>query len=93
MEEMVSLASYELLPTEELFPLFIILPEHGSLNDKFERLDYGYFYCVMVLGCIFLAFVWMISLYVIYLLLRICALRCNCARQYSQKMQNSLFWR
>ena len=67
-EELISLATYEILPTSEIFPLFMDFPDYGAFNDRFDRLDYGSFYSVMVLGCVFIAFCWMLLLYVIYVL-------------------------
>lgn len=57
-EELIKLATYEFLPTQDIFPLFMDLPDRGSFNEKFERLDYGYFYSTMILGSILIVFIW-----------------------------------
>ena len=46
-------------------------PDRGSLNDRFERLDYGFFYSIMLLGCLFLWMLWMLFLYIFYGMLRL----------------------
>ena len=68
-----------MFPTEELFSQVMTLPDLGSHNEKFERLDYGYFYTTMLLGCIFLIFCWMLVHYPIYLVLNVLANRYHCA--------------
>ena len=57
-EELIKLSTYEFLPTQEIFPLFMDLPEREPFNEKFVRLDYGYFYITMNLGFVFLILVW-----------------------------------
>ena len=57
-KKMILISTYEFLPTQDIFPLFMDLPERDPFNEKFDRLDYGSFYSTMILGCVFLVFVW-----------------------------------
>ena len=56
-EELIGLSTYEIFPTEEFFPLFMEMPDRGSFNDRFERLDYDSYYSTMILGSVFIVFV------------------------------------
>lgn len=91
-EELIGMVTYEFLPTSDIFPDYFHFPSSGSLNDRFERLDYGSFYSIMLLGCIFLVIVWMLLLYVVYLLLLSC-----CKFQWPKKvlryLRKTLFWK
>ena len=63
------------------------------LNEKFERLDYGDFYSIMLLGTIFLFIVWMVLLYPIYLMLLVCRLRFQWPQNMIKSMRLMLFWK
>lgn len=74
-EELITVATYEILPTQEIFPLFMDMPDRGYLNERFERLDYGSYYSTLILGSVFLVFLWQLTLYPVYLILRLCRFR------------------
>ena len=61
-KEILFLITYEVIPTEKLFPLFMELPDKGSFNEKFERVDFGSFYTLMNMGCICIVFLKLIFL-------------------------------
>ena len=69
------------------------LPDLGSHNEKFERLDYGYLYSTMLLGCVFLVFCWMILQYLVYLVLKVLATRYHKAQRLVKKLHDTLFWK
>ena len=86
------MATYELLPTEDIFPLFMDLPDLGSFNEKFERLDYGYFYSIMNLGFMFIVFVFNLALYPVFLILWLLKLKFVWPTNLVNYMYDILFW-
>ena len=56
-EKMITVATFEILPIEDVYPLFMTFPREGSFNDRFERLDYGSYYVVMNMGTLGIFFV------------------------------------
>lgn len=92
-EELIHVATYEILPTSDIFPLFMDMPERGFLNEKFERLDYGSFYSTVILGSVFILFLWLLSLIPIYYLLRLCRLRFMWPERMIQYLHGFLFWK
>ena len=82
-----------MLPTSDIFPTFMDFPDRGALNQRFERLDYGSFYSIMILGCIFIAMVWMIFLYFVYLVLRLFRLRFRWPQRMIKYLHKMLFWK
>ena len=91
-EELIKVATYELLPTEELFPLFMDLPDLGYFNEKFQRLDYGYFYSTMNLGFMFLVFLFNLALYPVFLILWLLKLKFTWPTNLVNYMYDILFW-
>ena len=86
------MATYELLPTEDIFPLFMDLPNLGAFNEKFERLDYGYFYSSMNLGFMFMVLVFNLTLYPIYFILWLLKRKYIWPTNMVNKMTRILFW-
>ena len=92
-EELIHYVTYEILPSSKIFPAYFDFPDRGALNERFERLDYGYFYSIMLLGCIVLAILWMLLLYPVYLLLKICRLKFIWPQKMLQSLHRTLFWK
>ena len=91
-EELIGMVTYEFLPTSDIFPHYFDFPDRGSLNDRFERLDYGSFYSIMMLGCIFLAIIWMLFLYIVFLVLLVCR-KLRWPRKVLRVLWKTLFWK
>ena len=92
-EELFRLVTYEVLDTEQIYPLYFDFPDRGALNEKFERLEYGSFYSIMCLGFPFIIILWLLFLYPVYLILRICNLRYNWPKSIVENLRKILFWK
>ena len=64
---MISVATFEILPTDDIFPVFFSkLPEDSALTDNFDRMNFGSRYLVMNLGTMFLILSGYLVLYLLY---------------------------
>ena len=79
--------TFELLPTDEIFE-FMELPDRGYLNEKYQRLDYGSFYSILVLGFVFIVMIWMLLLYPIYLALYLCGKSYRWPRKFAKGLNS-----
>lgn len=68
------------------------LPDLGYFNEKFQRLDYGYFYSTMNLGFMFIVFMFNVMLYPIYLVLWLLKLKYTWPTNLVNYMHDILFW-
>ena len=92
-DELIKLVTFEVLPTHDIFPNYFDFPDRGYLNDRFERLDYGYYYSIMLLGFLFIVMMWMMLLYPVILLLVLCRLRFYWPKRAIKKLGRLLFWK
>ena len=89
----MSIATYDFLPTDDWFPQFMDFPDRGYLNEKFDRLDYSSFYTVLVLGTVFIALLWMLLHYPVYMILFCCKLKFHWPTNLTQWFRRTVFWR
>ena len=81
----------ELLPTQDIFDEYMDFPDHGHFNEKFERLDYGSYYSIMLLGTVFLIMIWMFMLYFLCLLISMCRCCCLWPQNILRSLKKQLF--
>ena len=91
--ELFEVVSYEVLPTDEIYPLYFDFPEHEMLNERFERMNYDSYYSIMGLGFLLIIIVWLLALYPIYFLLWLCRLRCRWPENIMKWLWSTLFWK
>ena len=92
-EEMIRMVTFEAVPTAEIYPQIMDFPDKGYFNEKFDRLDYGSHFSIMILGTLFLVMCWMVLLYVIFLLLLLCRVACVCPTNLIKALKKTLFWK
>jgi hypothetical protein len=51
--QLTSIVTFDLLPTDDFYPLIFSFPESTTLNDSFSDFDFGRFY-IMNMGSLFL---------------------------------------
>ena len=83
-------ATFELFPCDDIYPLFMTFPVEGSFNERFERLDYASYYTVMNMGSLGIVLVFLLLSYLTYGVLNF--MSCFCARNAANIMRRSLFW-
>ena len=90
-EELIKLVMFELFPAQDIFPKYMDFPDRGYFNEKFERLDYGSFYSIMLLGTVFLIMLWMLMLYFLCLLIAMCRMCCLWPQNILRSLKKQLF--
>ena len=66
-EVMISVATFDILPTDDWFPLVLTeLPEVEPYTDKFDRLNYGSVFTIMNMGTMLIIFIYYSILYFSY---------------------------
>ncbi len=88
--KMVSVATFDLIPTEIIYPLFMTFPVEESFNDKFDRMDYDSYYFIMNMGTLGVLLMILLLCYPIYFLLKYT--KCNCAKNWRNHFYHRLFW-
>ena len=57
---LIDVATFDILPTDDYFPIIFDLPETGAINESFESVDYGSTILLINLGTLFVVAVSMI---------------------------------
>ena len=90
---MISVATFEILPTDDIFPVFFSkLPEDSALTDNFDRMNFGSRYLVMNLGTMFLILSGYLVLYLLYPIFNFLKNDSQCSAKMQRKLQAILFW-
>ena len=94
-EVMITVATFDILPTDELFPLiFPNFPDIDAYTPKFDRLGYGSMFIVMNMGTMLVVFFYYLALYLIVLPCSRLAARFGSKRgtKTEKKLKKVLFW-
>ena len=80
---MISVATFEILPTDDIFPNIFSLPFDldEPFNDKFDRMDIGSRFIVMNMGTMFMVLCFYLVLLVIYPCFKFLRNDLRCARK------------
>ena len=90
---MVSVATFEILPTDDIFPIFFPeLPDDSPFNDKFDRMNIGSRYLVMNLGTMFVILCGYLVLYLLYPIFNFLRNDSQCGAKWQKKLHPMLFW-
>ena len=87
------MVTFEFIPFDALSNEYMDFPDSGYLNEKFDRLDYGSFYSIMILGVLFIVMVWMLILYIVYLIFSMCKLRYHWPHNILASLSEQLFFK
>ena len=87
---MILVASFEIIPTERIYPLFMTFPVEETFNEKFDRLDYDSYYWVMNMGTLGILMMIILLNYPVYFLMK--CIKCNCAKNIRNSWEHGLFW-
>jgi uncharacterized Tic20 family protein len=92
---MITIATFDILPTDKFFPYFFPLPEEDEpFNENFDNLGFGSTYFVGNFGSALIGLLWLILMYIIYPLFVCCGRnqkRKWCKRK-AESIRNDLFW-
>ena len=94
-EVMITVATFDILPTDELFPLiFPNFPEIDAYSPKFDRLGYGSMFIVMNMGTMLVVLFYYLTLYLVILPISRLAARYGSKKGMSteKKLRKVLFW-
>jgi hypothetical protein len=87
---LITVATFDILPTDTYFPIIFNLPETKPINERFEDVDYGSTILLVNLGTLFVVAVGMAINYLLYL----CS--SGCEGKYCTKFNlwlvRGLFW-
>lgn len=78
---MTSLVTFDLLPTDDWFPIIFAFPDNKTLNASFEDFDFKQFF-IMNLGNLFIMILVTLFQFPIYYLARCCN-----SNSYGMKIQ------
>ena len=92
-EVMITVATFDILPTDDMFPLVLAeLPEEDAYTDKFDRLNYGSVFTVMNMGTLLIIFLYYVVLYSIYPCVRLGKNHLKWCNKLEKKLNGMLFW-
>ena len=93
-EVMITVASFDILPTDEIFPiLFPALPPIDSpYDDLFERLQIASRYTVMNMGTMLLILTFYLLMYFLYPIFAFIKNDSRCGARMEAKLRPILFW-
>ena len=84
---MISVATFEILPTDDIFPMFFPdLPEDSPFTNKFDSLNIGSRYLVMNLGTMFVILSGYLILYLLYPIFRFLRNDTKCGAKMHRKL-------
>jgi len=89
-ENLIQVATFDILPTDDYFPLMFNLPDTGAINERFAEVDYGSTLLIMNLGTLFVVAFCMAINYMIYPCFRNC--EGKCCQKFSAWLLQGLFW-
>jgi len=90
---MIELATYDLLPTDEFFPVMFNLKDLKPINERFNYLDFISSNFLMNMGSLFLVWLIMLLQTVLYLLTSIkCWKENKCVTRVRNFSSGGLFW-
>lgn len=91
---MISVATFDLLPTDDMFPTMFKLPfdEDEPFNAKFDRMDIGSRFMVMNMGTMFILFSIYLLMFIVYPCVRFLRNDAKCARKILKRMRHMLFY-
>lgn len=84
------MATFDILPTDDYFPVIFDLPDTGAINERFADVDYGSTILIMNLGTLFVVAVSMAANYLLYF----CCHKCTGRRcdKWNSWLLEGLFW-
>ena len=92
-EVMITVATFDILPTDDMFPEVLSeFPEEDPYTDKFDRLNYGWIFCVMNMGTMLIIFLVYCLLYLIYPIAKFFGKYFKRAKKFKKKLKKMLFW-
>ena len=94
-EVMITVATFDILPTDELFPLiFPNIPEIDAYSPKFDRLGYGSMFIIMNMGTMLIVLFYYLALYLVVLPCARLSAKFGSRRgkRTEKKLRKVLFW-
>ena len=89
---MITIASFDYLPTSKFYPQVFKTPPVDPYSDKFDRVGISDRFIVMNIGTLAIFIIWQIVLYPIYGVAYAFRNRLKCMNAIKNRLQNNLFW-
>ena len=88
---MITIASFDFLPTDKFYPQVFRTPEVSPYSEKLDRVGISGKFIIMNMGTLTIFILWQIALYPIYLFAHCCRQRI-CCQAVKNRLHNNLFW-
>lgn len=89
---MITIATFDILPTEKFYPKLFPLPEDDHpFNDKFNDLGFVSLYFVGNFGSALIGVIWLLVCYLLYPIAKCCKAK-KCCVNFAAKLHSQIFF-
>ena len=89
---LVTIANFDIIPTDAVFDLIFVWPEEDPFNQSFESFGLESYYAIANLGTVFAVVIVYLILMIIQFTAWVFASKMRRAKKVSEKLSNFLYW-
>jgi hypothetical protein len=90
--QLIDVATFDILPTDDWFPIIFNLPETGAIDESFEEVDFGSTLLLLNLGTLFIVGVSIVLSFIFYYIAKATENMCKLSKTIGNYLFIGLFW-